>query len=66
MANYNGMFRSSYFQVEDEDAYESLKHRLAVIDGDVEFWRKEKGGAIYHCFGGCGIIAGYVEGCQSI
>ena len=60
MANYNGTFRSSYFQVESEEAYESLKHHLVTTDG-VEFWDQEKGGAIYHAFGGYGSIIGYVE-----
>lgn len=59
MANYIGTFRSSYFRVEDEDAYESLKHHL--VADDVKFWDKEKGGAIYHGFGGYGCIEGYVE-----
>ena len=57
-ANYNGTFRSSYFQVENEDTYESLKHHLVATDG-VEFWDQEKGGAIYHAFGGYGSIIGY-------
>ena len=60
MANYNGTFRSSYFQVENEDTYESLKHHLVATDG-VEFWDQEKGGAIYHAFGGYGSIIGYAE-----
>ena len=59
MANYNA-FRSSYFQVENEEAYESLKHHLVTTDG-AEFWDQKKGGAIYHAFGGYGCIVGYVE-----
>lgn len=61
MANYIGTFRSSYFRVEDEDAYEALKHHLVVTDDDIKFWNKEKDGAIYHGFGGYGSIVGYVE-----
>lgn len=61
MANYVGTFRSSYFRVEDENAYNSLKHHLVVTDNDVEFWSKEKDGEIYHGFGGYGSIVGYVE-----
>ena len=60
MANYNGTFRSSYFQVENEEAYESLKHHLVATDG-VEFWDQEKDGEIYHGFGGYGCIVGYAE-----
>lgn len=61
MANYIGTFRSSYFRVENEDAYESLKHHLVVTDDDVEFWNEEKDEEIYHGFGGYGDIVGYVE-----
>ena len=61
MANYIGTFRSSYFRVENEDAYESLKRHLVVTDDDVKFWNKEKDGAIYHGFGCYGSIVGYVE-----
>lgn len=64
MADYNGTFRSSYFQVENEETYESLKHHLVATDG-VEFWDQEKGGAIYHAFGGYGSIIGYAEDAKS-
>jgi len=50
MADYIGAFRSSYFRVEDENTYESLKCYLA--GDDAEFWDKERDGEIYHCFGG--------------
>ena len=64
MANYNGTFRSSYFQVENEEVYESLKHHLVATDG-VEFWDQKKGGAIYHAFGGYGSIVGYAEDAEA-
>lgn len=59
MADYIGTYRSSYFQVTDEEAYESLKHH--IIAEDIEFWDKEKDGKIYHGFGGYGSIIGSVD-----
>lgn len=59
MADYIGTYRSSYFQVTDEEAYESLKHHIAA--DDIEFWEREKDGKTYHGFGGYGSIIGYVD-----
>lgn len=51
MANYNGMVRTNYFQVTDEERYQELLNGLTAED-DIHTWDKSnENGDLWHGFG---------------
>lgn len=78
MAKYNCVFRTSYFCVTDEKAYEEFKNHIDVRDSmdDIKFWHKhgdfmesddvkfDTDKPIKHAFGGYTQIRGY-EGIEN-
>ena len=75
MANFDCVFRASYFHVIDEQKYEEFKRHIVTCDNmnNINFWhergdREESDNikpntdeAIRHAFGGYTQIKGYVE-----
>lgn len=75
MAKYNCVFRTSYFCVTDEKAYEEFKNHIVVQDtvDDIKFWHKRgdcmesddvkfnTDRPIKHAFGGYTQIRGYED-----
>ena len=75
MANFDCVFRASYFHVIDEKKYEEFKRHIVVWNGinNINFWHKrgdcmesdsikhDTDKAIRHAFGGYTQIKGYVE-----
>lgn len=75
MANFDCVFRTSYFYVIDEQKYEEFKKHIVVRDNinDINFWHRrgdciesdsiksDTNEKIRHAFGGHTQIKGYVE-----
>lgn len=54
MANYNGTFRTNYFQVTDKEKFQNVVSAMYVANGEVEAY-EENG---YFMFGGDGTLMG--------
>lgn len=57
MANYNGVFRSNYFQVTDEEKFKDIVSRMCSGNGSVVLFTER---APYYGFGGDGSLSGVV------